>query len=83
LIAVPARHRLLVSSWAFLLCLAGLYWTDYLIEKHPPTEQELQRIQQAKKELRDLRIPSMTDFETARTQAEAAKIVAEMGKGNK
>jgi len=71
--AVPARRRLLVSSWAFLLCLAGLYWTDYLIEKYPPTEKELQRIQEAKKEFRDLRIPGVVEFEAARVQAEGKK----------
>jgi hypothetical protein len=82
-IAVPARHRLFVSSWAFLLCLGGLYWTDYLMEKYPPTETELQRIQEAKKEWRNLRIPSISEFQAARAQAEAAQIAGATGKRDK
>jgi hypothetical protein len=53
------------------------------MEKYPPTEAELQRIQEAKKEWRNLRIPSIADFQAARAQAEAAQIAAATGKRDK
>jgi hypothetical protein len=53
------------------------------MEKYPPTEKELQRIQEAKKEWRNLRIPSIAEFEAARAQAEAAQIGIATGKGDK
>jgi hypothetical protein len=83
LAAIPARRRLFASSWAFLLCLAGLYWTDYLMEKYPPTEKDLQQLQEAKKEWRNLRIPSIAEFQAARAQAEAAQVAIATGKSDK
>jgi len=53
------------------------------MEKYPPTETELQRIQEAKKEWRNLRIPSIAEFEAARAQAEAAQMAITKGKRDK
>jgi hypothetical protein len=53
------------------------------MEKYPPTEKELQRIEEAKKEWRNLRIPSIADFEAARAQAEAARAGIATGKREK
>jgi hypothetical protein len=53
------------------------------MEIYTPTEKELQRIQDAKKEWRNLRIPSIAEFQAARAQAEAAQIASATGKRDK
>lgn len=74
IIAIPRRTRLIGSSIFFVVCLGGLFWTDYLESKYPATQEQKEKIEGMKK----LRWPSRSDFEEAKQQAAAAKA---LGKG--
>ena len=74
MIEIPRRTRLIGSSIMFFFCLGGLFWTDYLVSKYPPTEAQLKRLEEIKK----IRFPTKGDFEEAREQAMRAQT---MGKG--
>jgi hypothetical protein len=49
--------------------LGGLYWTDYLESKYPPTEKQQKQIE----ELKNVRFPTRADFDEAREQATRAQ----------
>jgi hypothetical protein len=72
--AIPRRTRLIGSTAMFIMCLGGLFWTDYLVNAYPPTEAEKKQLENLKK----FRFPSRADFEEAREQAMRAQA---MGKG--
>jgi hypothetical protein len=74
-VALPRRTRLIGSSIVFLMCLGGLYWTDYLESKYQSTPEQKERIE----DMRKLRFPRKGDFEEAREQAIRAQA---LGKGD-
>jgi hypothetical protein len=66
---LPRKARLYGGVAMFCTCLFGLWWTDYLLEKYPPTEEQKRRLDEIKK----VRFPSKADFLEAREQAMRAR----------
>jgi len=64
-----------MASMVFgVFCLTGLWMTDYIEKKYPPTEEQLQKARDST--WWKLDIPHKSDFEQARAEAQHRKELA-------